>query len=147
MSQDGYEHRILGRTWCEEQIAQAVHAAASPRPARPSRRAEITSRKEIMMAEQTETKTNTDSDAAIEGHRLALDAIDSVIAHIAAAAAEHDLPDDIALAATMAGTARLAIQFLGAEAAAREFRETAAQIEAHAELVARLEEEEPAGTA
>lgn len=88
----------------------------------------------------------TTADAALEGHRLALDAIDTVIAHIAAAAAEHELPDDVALAATMAGTARLAITLLGAEAAAREFRATAEQLEAHAARVARLEEE-AAGTA
>ncbi len=82
-----------------------------------------------------------------EAADLAVKATDSIVDHIALAAAEHDLPDRIMIAALLAASGRLASALLGPEAAARSFRETAAQIERHGALAQRLETEPPAGSA
>ncbi|MFW5634998.1 MAG: hypothetical protein ACOCYR_08925 [Erythrobacter sp.] len=82
-----------------------------------------------------------------EATDFALRAVDAVIQHIAICAAENELPDKIALAAVMVSASRLAIAFLGHEAAAREFAATAERIAAHGAAAERLARSEPAGRA
>lgn len=94
--------------------------------------------------------TNDQTSAADDveaASQMAIEIIDAVIDHIAACAAEHELPDKVALAAVMAASVRLACNLLGPEAAARDFRATAERIEAYGARVERLARSAPAGRA